>query len=329
MFPRNLKNRIALGKSYLFRRERLDAFPFEIAISLTNRCNLNCSFCPHRKISRRQGDISLELLESLIGQISPYADVVDLSFDGEPFLHPHWDEAVAICHRHQVRAIFQTNTLLMDEEVSRKIIATGLDAITLSIDAGTPETYRRLKPGGDYELMITNVEYFLELAGKSGKRPYITIQFVRSPDNQDEVELFKKRWKDRGADAIRIKPMLNFAGSVDSGFRGRLNRPCILLWTSLSIHWDGIVTLCCMEIEGRNMGDATRMPLREIVDNIQFQQMRKLHIAGRYAEHPICRGCDVPSVPWYFVLGSSLVDDMTRRRMVRLVQRYGFLQNKQ
>lgn len=329
MFPRNIKNRIALVKSYLLRRERLNAFPFEVAIGITNRCNLNCSFCPHQISPRPQGNISLDLLDSLIKQVAPFADVVDLSFDGEPFLHPDWEKCVEICHQHNVRAIFQTNTLLMDEKVSRSILAVGLDAITLSIDAATPETYSRFKPGGNYELMLANVERFICLARRSKRRPYITLQFVRSSENIAEAELFKARWKKKGADAIRIKPMLNFGGSVDSGYHGRLSSPCVLLWTSLSIHWDGIVTLCCMDIEGRgNMGDAKCSPLKDIVDNEAFRKVRRLHIEGEYDRHSICKGCDVPSVPWYFVLGSTLVDDMTRRKMIRLVQKFGFLQNK-
>ena len=329
MFPRNIKNRLALAKSYLLRKEELNAFPFEVAIGITNRCNFNCSFCPHRVSRRKQGEISLELLDSLVEQVSPYADVVDLSFDGEPFLHSAWEECIGICHRHRVRAIFQTNTLLMNEDVSRRILDSGLDAITFSIDAASPETYYRLKPGGDYELMINNVERFLDLAEPRKKRPHITLQFVRSPENRNELEQFKKRWKNRGADELRIKPMLNFAGSVESGFRGRQRRPCNLLWTSLSIHWDGIVTLCCMEIEGRSdMGDANRSTLKEIVDNEAFREIRRLHLKGEYDKNPICRGCDVPSVPWYFVLGATLIDDLTRRKMVSEAQRLGFLQNK-
>jgi len=327
MFPRNINNRIKLVKAYLTRQCRLDAFPFEIAIGITNRCNLDCIFCPRRSSNRLIGEISLSLLDSLLEQVAPYVNVVDLSFDGEPFLHSHWADCVEACHRRDIRAILQTNALLLDDSLAREILDVGVDSITFSVDAATEDTYRLLKPGSDYERVIGNVEHFLSLAQPHQNRPNITIQFVRGPDNRHEVGAFLQQWKDKGADFLRIKPMLNFGGSVDSGFRGGQKKPCILLWTSLSIHWDGIVTLCCMDIEGRtDMGDAGKTPLREIADSEHFQAVRRLHVKGEYDKHPVCRNCDIPSVAWPFVLGSVLVDDMARRRMVRFAQRFGLLQ---
>jgi radical SAM protein with 4Fe4S-binding SPASM domain len=265
----------------------------------------------------------------LLDQVAPYVNVVDLSFDGEPFLHPRWADCVEACHRRDIRAILQTNALLLDDALARGILDAGVDSITFSVDAATAETYRILKPGGDFELMLSNVEHFLSLARGRPKRPKITIQFVRGPDNRHEAQAFLQQWKNKGADFLRIKPMLNFGGSVNSGFAGEQIKPCILLWTSLSIHWDGTVTLCCMDIEGRtNMGDAGKTPLREIVDSEPFQAVRRLHVKGKYKKYPVCRNCDVPSVAWPFILGSVLVDDMARRQMVRFAQKFGLLQRR-
>ena len=327
MLPRNINNRIKLVKAYFSGQARLDAFPFEVAIGITNRCNLNCKFCPRRFSKRPIGEISSGLLGSLLDQIAPFVNVVDLSFDGEPFLHSHWADCVEACHRRDIRAILQTNALLLDDSLARDILDVGVDSIILSVDAATAKTYRILKPGSDFKRVIENVEHFLNLAQSRSRRSKITIQFVRGPDNRHEVEAFLRQWKNKRADFLRIKPMLNFGGSVDSGFQGEQNKPCILLWTSLSIHWDGLVTLCCMDIEGRtDMGDAGKTPLRDIVDNEPFQAVRQLHIKGEYHKHPVCRNCDVPSVAWPFVLGSVLVDDMARRQIVRFAQRFGFLQ---
>ena len=330
MLPRNINNRIKLVKAYFSGHTRLDAFPFEIAIGITNRCNLNCKFCPRKFSKRPIGEISPGLLDSILDQVVPYVNVVDLSFDGEPFLHSHWADCIEACHHRDIRAILQTNALLLDDSTAREILDVGVDSITFSVDAATEETYRILKPGSDFEQVVDNVEHFLDLSRSrpKRKRPKTTVQFVRGPDNRHEVKSFLRQWKNKGADLLRIKPMLNFGGSVDSGFGGEQDKPCILLWTSLSIHWDGLVTLCCMDIEGRtNMGDARKTPLREIVDSESFQAVRRLHVKGEYRKHPVCRNCDVPSVAWPFVLGSVLVDDMARRRMVRFAQRFGFLQH--
>ncbi|MDP8236490.1 MAG: radical SAM protein [Candidatus Erginobacter occultus] len=314
-------------KAYLTRQERLGAFPFEIAIGITNRCNLNCGFCPRSSSGRPIGEISAGLLDSLLDQVAPYVNAVDLSFDGEPFLHSRWADCVEACHRRRIQATLQTNGLLVNDRLAREILDVGVDSITFSIDAATADTYRLLKPGGDFQLLTANVENFLRLARSRKKRPTITLQFVRGPGNRHEVKAFLRQWDRRGADFLRIKPMLNFGGSVDSGSAAEPRKPCILLWTSLSIHWDGIVTLCCMDIEGRTvMGDAKKTPLMEIADSEPFRQARRLQFRGEYAKHPVCRNCDVPSVAWPFVIGSIFIDDMERRQLIRFFQKFGFLQ---
>ncbi len=328
MFPRNIKNRIALAKSYLSRRERLNAFPFEVALGITNRCNLNCVFCPQKSGRRPQGNMSLDLLNAILDQVAPYVDAVDLSFDGEPFLHPRWVECVEACHRRGIRVILQTNALRLDESLAREVLAVGVDSITFSVDAAKPETYRRLKPAGDFGRVVANVEKFLHLA-RARRRPVTTVQFIHTPENASELKTFLRHWRGRGADYLRIKPLMNFAGSLSPAPRRPLLKPCILLWSSIAVHWDGAVPLCCMEIEGRTkMGDANLESLEGIIDNDAFREMREMHLKKRAGERPVCRNCDVPTVSWPYVIGSTLVGDFTRRHLIGVLQRFSSLQSR-
>lgn len=325
MVPRKIKNRMALVSAYLLRRTRLPAMPFEIQIGITNRCNLDCVFCPQKKSRRPKGVMDLDLLDGILDQVSAIVDTVDLSFDGEPFLHPGWADCVESCHRHGIRPMLETNAMLLDESLSRELLKVGVASITFSIDAATPETYFRLKPLGDYGRVVANVERFLRLAKRGGsKKPYIQIQFVRTPENTGEAEAFLTRWRGKGADAVHVKPMLNFGGSVGSspGTKKRV-RPCLFLWSSLAIQWDGVVPLCCLEIEGRSkLGDASRQDLRGIVNNQGFIAVRRLHAEGRHLEHSVCRGCEVPSVAWPFVVGSAFVGDLTRRKLINWMEKF-------
>ncbi len=315
--PRNLANRLRVVRSYLFRRPRIRAFPLELQLGITNRCNLDCSFCPQRKSGKPKGDMSIDLLDRLLEQAAPYVDTVDLSFDGEPFLHSRWAECVAACRRRGINAMLETNALLLDAALAREALAAGLGSITFSLDANSEETYRQLKPGGDFNRAVANTERFLRLASGRTDRPYIQIQFVKTPENSHEADAFRKHWRGRGADAVHIKPMLNFAGSCGPPPGRPARRPCLFLWTSLAVHWDGTVPLCCLEIEGRTeMGNAAARPLEEIFSGDSFSAVRELHARKCYGKHPVCRNCDVPSVAWPLVLGSALIGDLTRRKLI-------------
>ena len=323
--PRNVINRIKLVRDYLLRRPRLTAFPFEIQIGITNRCNLDCVFCPQRFSKKKKGIMDLELLDDILSQVAPYVDTVDLSFDGEPFLHPDWAKCVEACHRYRINPMLETNALLMDRELSRQVLAAGVSSITFSIDAATPETYLKLKPSGDYERVVANVRNFLDLAGRMEKkeRPYIQIQFVRTEENAGEAARFLQQWRGKGADVVHIKPMLNFAGSVGPPPSSSAPRPCLFLWTSLAIQYDGVVPICCLEIEGRSdMGNAARQPLGKIINSPGFVSARSLHARREYKKLPTCRRCDVPSVAWPYLLGSALVGDLTRRKIINAVEKF-------
>ncbi|HPJ72531.1 MAG TPA: SPASM domain-containing protein, partial [bacterium] len=253
----------------------------------------------------------------------PFVDMIDLSYDGEPFLHPQWDRCVRVCRDIGVKAQFETNCLLLDGERASAVLKSGLAAITLSIDAASEETYRSLKPSGDYGRVVANAEVFLALAARAPSRPYIQIQFVSTPQNRHEAAAFRRYWAGKGADAVHVKPMLNFGGSVGPAKNLAAVRPCIFLWTALAIQWDGKVPLCCLEIEGRTrMGDAAESGLRDIFRGKSFEDVRRLHVEGNYRRHPVCRDCWVPSVAWPFVLGAAFTGDLFRRKMINLLDRF-------
>jgi len=322
MPPRGFFNRWRVCSAYLSRRPSFRGFPLELQIGITNRCNLDCVFCPQSRSPRPRGNISLDLFRDLVAQAAPYVDMIDLSFDGEPFLHPEWDRCVGICRETGVGAQFETNCLLLDQSRARAVLSSGLTAITLSIDAASEETYRRLKPSGDFDRVVANAEAFLALAARSRSRPYIQVQFVSTPQNQHEAGEFRRYWAGKGGDAVHIKPMLNFGGSVGNSRDLPSVRPCLFLWTALAVQWDGKIPLCCLEIEGRTrMGDVGKSSLREIFQGKKFEDVRRLHAEGNYRDHPVCRDCWVPSVAWPFVLGAAFTGDLFRRKMINLLDR--------
>ena len=52
-----------------------------------------------------------------------------------------------------------TNGLLLDKEMTQRILQSRLDSLSISIDAGTKETYKEVR-GGDFDKLVKNVEYF-------------------------------------------------------------------------------------------------------------------------------------------------------------------------
>lgn len=59
----------------------------KIYIEITNKCNMNCSFCT--KISRKDKIMTVEEFEIVVRDASKFTSLIALHVKGEPLLHPN------------------------------------------------------------------------------------------------------------------------------------------------------------------------------------------------------------------------------------------------
>ena len=86
----------------------------KIYIEITNKCNLNCSFCSKDK--RELKSISVKDFENIMININNYTDFICLHIKGEPLLHKDLDKILFITQKDNKKVIITTNgTLLKDK----------------------------------------------------------------------------------------------------------------------------------------------------------------------------------------------------------------------
>ena len=86
----------------------------KIYVEITNRCNLNCSFCGVNK--RKYNDMSLEEFQSVVEKIKAYTDYIYLHVKGEPLLHPFLDDILTICDNSLLKVNITTNGVFLKEK---------------------------------------------------------------------------------------------------------------------------------------------------------------------------------------------------------------------
>ena len=59
-------------------------------LEITNRCNLQCSFCPGTR--RTPGFLPPEDFSRLAGRLRPHTEYLYLHLMGEPLLHPQLED---------------------------------------------------------------------------------------------------------------------------------------------------------------------------------------------------------------------------------------------
>lgn len=154
-------------------------------------CQSRCIYCGvHREDQSVTGEAARQSYEKLFellelaercGVLSPNA-VWQVSC-GEIAIHPYRDRIMKLVEGK--RAVFYTNCMKYDKAVARNLHDNPDSAINLSIDAGTPETWRRIKGRDNFETAMENLARYRAESARAGQ---ITMKYIILPDINDIYE---------------------------------------------------------------------------------------------------------------------------------------------
>lgn len=296
------KEEILESQSKTGRLEEMSEFPKVVLVDTVSYCNLRCSMCVHKHMTRKKGIMKWELLTKILDEIAENNKDcrIWMVFFGDPFIlkktKPSIFDMVKYAKDKGITdVVLNSNGCLMDEEAARRLIDSGLDSIYFGVDAATPETYAKLRVGGNYHETVNNILTLSRLKKElSVEHPKIVVQYVEMAENVAEKEDFIKFWTGHGLTA-KIRPKVSWAGSIDAPNQilGNEDRwPCHWLMQTMSIADDGRVVLCPVDLDARVVvGDVNEHSLKHVWQN-QMKVLRDMHKEGRYNElPPMCRDC--------------------------------------
>jgi radical SAM protein with 4Fe4S-binding SPASM domain len=296
---RGLTERLLLSNAKSVRRllvasgrERATRLPDIVQIESTNLCNAKCVFCPRDEMHRRQGIMQMDLFRKIVDECAALGIThVRVHNYGEPFLDKQLVEKVRYAKAKGIREVGMiSNGSLIDEDVARGMIDAGLDAINISVDASGKETFERTRVNLKYDDVIGNIKTLVRLRGEAGKvRPKLILSFVRQDNSADE-QRFIDEWK-QIADKIHVTDLHNWAGTLNA--KSDVQYPCYRLWQTFTVLWDGRVSLCCADFDGRHvLGDLRTSTIAQVWNSAPYRAVRRQHLEHGGPE--ICRSCDLP-----------------------------------
>jgi MoaA/NifB/PqqE/SkfB family radical SAM enzyme len=273
-------------------RDRAPSMPEIVQIESTNICNAKCVFCPRDEMHRRQGIMSIELFRKIADEcVALGITHVRMHNYGEAFIDKQLVEKVAYAKQKGVREVgVISNGSLITETVARGMIDAGLDAINISVDAAGKEVFEATRVGLKYDKVIANIERLVRIRAESGKRrPKLILSFVRQSNSTDE-QAFIEHWRTI-ADKVHVTDLHNWAGTLNT--ESDVNYPCYRPWLTFTVLWDGRVSLCCADFDGKViLGDLNTSSIREIWNAEPYRLARKQHLESGGPD--ICRACDLP-----------------------------------
>jgi sulfatase maturation enzyme AslB (radical SAM superfamily) len=273
-------------------RDRAPRMPEIVQIESTNICNAKCVFCPRDEMQRRQGIMTVDLFRKIVDECADLGIThVRMHNYGEAFMDRKLVEKVKYAKDKGIKEVGMiSNGSLITEPVARGMIDGGLDAINISVDAAGKEVFEATRIGLNYDKVIANIERLIRLRAESGKRrPKLILSFVRQNNSADE-QAFIEHWR-AIADKIHITDLHNWAGTLNK--ESDVNYPCYRPWLTFTVLWDGRVSLCCADFDGRTiLGNLNTQTIAEVWNGEMYRQVRREHLESGGPD--VCRACDLP-----------------------------------
>ncbi|MDP6928333.1 MAG: radical SAM protein [Planctomycetota bacterium] len=199
-----------------------------VKLDMTGRCQLRCIMChfAHPDFVENKETMGRELLEKVAGELFPRAHDVVLSSSAEPLMAPELPRALELCRQHEVPNFhFSTNGLGLTRKIMSKIFEVQMPLFTISIDAGTKETFERIRTPAKWDRLMSRFDLIAEMKKESGSTyPELSATAVLMRDNIREMPGLVRLMKSKG---VRYMNFVHMAVMGDLGVddQSLLNEP--------------------------------------------------------------------------------------------------------
>lgn len=270
------------------RKNKVPAFPLNVDIEVSSRCQLLCTHCFRQYMDIGENDLMpLEMYRSIVEECGENKlFTLKFSMRGEPLLHPDIVEMVRLAKQSGIREVWiNTNGGQLTPELAEGLIAAGADWITMSFD-GLGEHYEAVRKPLKYEESLGKLKTLRRVRDRLKASTLLNVQSIWSAirhDPQEYVDLMKSI-----VDRVAYNPDMDFQNyrlEPDPSF------VCPRLWQRICITSGGNYLKCPSDfLMEEVLGNIAEQGVKQAWDQLQ-QRQRELHLRGRRLESEVCRKC--------------------------------------
>lgn len=278
---------------------KFSSLPDLVGIENANVCNARCITCPYSHAKRKQGFMDIKLYNKIIDECEKLKiSKLAIGFFGEPILDPFLVQRIDYAKKKSIKTVSTfSNAQCLDEELSRKILESDLDKITLSVDAAQKSTFEQVNKGLSFEAVTSNIERFVELKKILGnKKLQVVICMTVIQENRQDIDAFLKKYKSLLKDdgeVVLIKAH-NWGGkhNINDAYERKNRIACHRPFGQMIILADGRVVLCCCDYSASVIvGDINKQSIPEIWNGKVLKKIRQEHLKRRFDRIGLCSEC--------------------------------------
>lgn len=279
-------------------------FPLVLNVEPTNACNQSCYYCPRERNARKYGIhyLPFSTYRKIVDEASDYPQLIMLNLhkDGEPLLHKELPEMVEYARKRNIAKTIHLNTngILLDTKIGKRLLESGIDDITISVDAAFPETYRKLKGKYNLEALQRGIASIIEYRDKIGAMTTIRVKIMEfDMVGNGEIAAFLEKWEGV-ADDVQVTGIHNWSGAIQglniTDETTFVRYPCALLWYALAVNSNGTVSICNVDWDYSGVvGSIYDNSLHTIWNDTPLRRIRQFHMDSQWGKVGVCNLCVV------------------------------------
>ena len=314
LFAKNSLGRILNFGKYLYqrsRKSRVTYLPPLVFVDPSSACNLRCPGCATGlNLTRKRSMASLEMMRSVVDQVSKTALQISFYHLGEAFFNDDVFDAVQHAKSKGLWTLVSSHLSLDRPRLAERIVESGLHDLLISCDGASQAVYEQYRRGGNLELVLSNVRGIRAHRDKLHlKTPFIRMKMIVFEHNWHEVPSFTALARAAGADEVQFvsgngAEALTGGGAVAGGSQFDIadlswkekvpQGACADVWLSMYITPDGGAFSCCLGHKEEDLFVAPGPPdVRQMWNSEGHVASREYFLGLRPAEAlpGICRSC--------------------------------------
>ncbi len=193
------------GVHVLAKPTRVASRPIHLQVETTTYCNLKCQSCPRDIVVRNPKHIDVALFRSVVEEVMPHQILINGI--GEPLTNPEITGMIRFLKQRGILVNLVTNGTMLGD-VAEDLIASGLDTLSVSVDAAVAPTYKFVRGQDAFDRVLHGIEKMVRLRkARNSATPYIRTNFVLQAANIPEAVEFLRLSKRLGVDAVYFQPL--------------------------------------------------------------------------------------------------------------------------
>jgi MoaA/NifB/PqqE/SkfB family radical SAM enzyme len=188
-----------------YERTYAPAKPLDVICEITYVCNLECPTCFRWTAKPDEHELTADQWKGVLAKLKAWLGPFNLTFTGgEPFLRSDILEIFRFAADNGIVTGVVSNGSLIDKALAKRIVASGLDGLTLSLNSLVPEIHNKTRgTNGAFNEVMTALD---NLQDRDGMRLVLSCTIMKEnvAGLPDVIEFAKAR----GLYGVNFQPIM-------------------------------------------------------------------------------------------------------------------------